>query len=285
MKKNMKIKTIYIFALLIITTVFACGASKKTTPIKWETSLDMAMKQAKAKDQIIMIDVYTEWCTWCKELDEKTYKQKDVVALAKKMVSLKLNPEESEDGALIAQKFAVTGYPTILFINADGVLLNRVGGYVEGAAFLPYIEKALSEKDRIETILTAKEPSMDKLNIYLESGDLENAKKVYGELETKKLLKDSDMASILLGFGLTLAQKQNYEEASVYFNDIINKYPNSEERNMAEYYTAVTFIVQGKINESKAYIDSKLKSTSIKEDLKKEYENLLKFIEENAVKK
>ncbi|MBW5410384.1 DUF255 domain-containing protein, partial [Brachyspira hampsonii] len=123
-------KNTLIISIMIFISIVSCN--KASAEIKWEKDLATAMKKAKEKNMPIMIDVYTDWCTWCKELDKNTYSHKDVIDAAKKMVSIKLNPETSEEGAKIAQRYGVQGFPTILFISADGFILENVGGYVEG---------------------------------------------------------------------------------------------------------------------------------------------------------
>ena len=140
-------KNILISFVIILISIVSC--SEASAEIKWEKDLAAAMKKAKEKNVPIMIDVYTDWCTWCKELDKNTYSHKDVMDVAKKMVSIKLNPETSEEGAEIAQRYGVQGFPTILFISADGFILENVGGYVEGEKFVPYIIESTVGCDRL----------------------------------------------------------------------------------------------------------------------------------------
>ena len=161
--------------LITVLSVIACN--KANAEIKWEKDLASAMKKAKEKNLPIMIDVYTDWCTWCKELDKNTYANKEVIDMAKKMVSVKLNPETSKEGAEIAQRYGVQGFPTILFISADGFVLENIGGYVEGEKFVPYMKNAIEKLNKINIVLASKEPSLEKLDLYLESGNEEEAKK------------------------------------------------------------------------------------------------------------
>ena len=136
-------KNILMVLVIIFTSIISCNNA--SAEIKWEKDLATAKKKAKEKNVPIMIDVYTDWCTWCKELDKNTYSHKDVIDVAKKMVSIKLNPETSEEGAEIAQRYGVQGFPTILFISADGFILENVGGYVEGEKFVPYMKNAIDK--------------------------------------------------------------------------------------------------------------------------------------------
>src|SRR5256714_5508179 len=89
-----------------------------------------ALKQAKKEKKIIMIDYYTDWCGWCKRLDRDTYSSEEIGKYADgKIISMKLNAEDKAEGTTLAQKSNITGFPTIIFYNADGKEIHRVVGY------------------------------------------------------------------------------------------------------------------------------------------------------------
>lgn len=269
-----------IFPLLSIFFLISCNNSY--AEIKWEKNLETAKKKAKEKDLPIMIDVYTDWCTWCKELDEKTYKNKEVINASKKFVSLKLNPETSEDGSEIAKKYGVQGYPTILFISADGFVLENVSGYVEGTNFLPYMKNATEKLEKVNKILSSKEPTLEKLDLYMEAGNEEEASKLYDALIAKNAISKENMSKYILGFGLLKAQKNDYEAANQYFDRIIKEYMNSEEFYFAHYYKAVSMVLSGEVDKAKKYIENLLNDSNVPENIKGEYENLISYINENS---
>lgn len=270
-----------IAAVLIITFISAASCSNANAEIKWEKDLNTAKKKAKEKNMPIMIDVYTDWCTWCKELDKNTYSHKDVIDAAKKMVSVKLNPETSAEGAEIAKKYGVQGFPTILFINADGLILENIGGYVEGTNFVPYMKNALEKLNKINIVLSSKEASVEKLDLYLESGNEEESKKIYDELMAKKAIPKESMAKYLLGFGLIRAQKSDYNGADKYFDAIIKTYPKSDEVYAAHYYKAVSMVLAGEKDEPKKYLEKLLDDPKTPDNMKVQYESLLSYINEN----
>jgi len=85
--------------------------------IKWAKSYSAAVAEAKATDKLVMIDFYTDWCGWCKRLDKDTYTDSRVIALAGRMIPVRVNAEK--EGLQAAQKYRITGFPAILFINGD----------------------------------------------------------------------------------------------------------------------------------------------------------------------
>lgn len=272
-------KNILMILFIMFTSIISCN--KASAEIKWEKDLATAMKKAKEKNLPIMIDVYTDWCTWCKELDKNTYLHKDVIDVARKMVSVKLNPETSEEGAEIAQRYGVNGFPTILFISADGFILENVGGYVEGEKFVPYMKNAIEKLDRVNSVLANKEPTLEKLDLYMESGNEVESQKIYDALMQKKAISKEKMPKYLLGFGLIKAQKKDYDNANKYFDDIIKNYPNSEEVYIAHYYKAVIMALAGEKDEPKKYLEKLIDDPKVPEEMKVQYENLLSYINEN----
>ena len=62
--------------------------------ILWKADLGGATSQAKQEGKAMMVDVYTDWCAWCKRLDDDVYTDGKVIAESKNFIPLKLNPEE-----------------------------------------------------------------------------------------------------------------------------------------------------------------------------------------------
>jgi len=54
-------------------------------------------------------------------------------------VFLKINAEQQR---AVAQRYGVTGYPSIKFLDSDGKVVHEIGGYVPLATFLGEMNKA-----------------------------------------------------------------------------------------------------------------------------------------------
>lgn len=64
--------------LLFIGTTQTSFIPLQENEIIWYT-IEEAEEKAKKDPRPIFIDVYTDWCYWCKKMDQSTFKKKEVV--------------------------------------------------------------------------------------------------------------------------------------------------------------------------------------------------------------
>lgn len=128
-----------------------------------------ALKEAGDRDRIILVDVYTNWCSWCKKMDSDVYGDSEVQAvLDEHFVIAKLNAESTTTHSVngqtlserdIARGFGVTGYPTTLFLTSSGEPITVVPGYIPKETFvhmLEYIHTRSYETTGWEEFLNSK---------------------------------------------------------------------------------------------------------------------------------
>ncbi|MDP4198281.1 MAG: thioredoxin fold domain-containing protein [Bacteroidota bacterium] len=115
-------------------------------------SLEQAMAEAKSQNKYILVDVYTDWCHWCKKLDEDVYPAPEVQKeMHNYFTAVKINAESATSHTFggkelterqLATQWQVTGYPTVLFLTPDGKIVDQLPGYMpakEFAGVLRYI--------------------------------------------------------------------------------------------------------------------------------------------------
>ena len=130
------------FCLLL--TMTAAQAAEK---VVWAKSLDAAMVEAKKSNKLVMVDFYTDWCHWCKVLDEKTYSDARVGKAAEQIVAVKVNAEK--EGVAAAKKYNVNSYPRIMFLAPDGSVAGQVGGYMPPEPFMTEMKKFISAQKEL----------------------------------------------------------------------------------------------------------------------------------------
>jgi thioredoxin-related protein len=134
---------------LVLTLVLAAALAAPaaaTEQIRW-VDLGAGLAEAKRSGRLVLVDVQTDWCGWCRRMEKTTYADADVRDyVGRTFVAVKLDAEDDESrvdygGASrthrqFADSFRITGYPTTLFLAPDGALITRVPGYAKPGPFL-----------------------------------------------------------------------------------------------------------------------------------------------------
>lgn len=107
---------------------------------------DEGLAEAKTSGRPVLVDVYTDWCGWCRRMERDVYARPEVRAyLDRHYVTIKLNAESEQPASYrgrrhtqqsIAAEFGVTGYPTTLFLKPNGEHLVKAPGYLPADRFL-----------------------------------------------------------------------------------------------------------------------------------------------------
>ena len=109
----------------------------------WLTDFQQAKKEAKEKNLPILVDFSgSDWCGWCIKLDKEVFSRPEFIDFAKKnfvLLLLDFPKADKQDkktkiqNAELAQKYKVSGFPTVLILDAEGNVLKQTG-YVQGGA-------------------------------------------------------------------------------------------------------------------------------------------------------
>ena len=68
-----------VYILIFIPFISFCQNKKKEgESIRW-MSWQEAVKANEKAPKKMLIDVYTEWCGWCKKMDKATYEDKNII--------------------------------------------------------------------------------------------------------------------------------------------------------------------------------------------------------------
>jgi thiol:disulfide interchange protein len=115
--------------------------------INWEHDLDRAIKTAKAGDKVIVVDVYTDWCGWCKKMDQVIYSDPLIVGLSQREVFLKIDAEDGGQGEAFANRMGVRAYPTTIILDSDGSRIALQKGFIPSSEkFIQFVEQARARK-------------------------------------------------------------------------------------------------------------------------------------------
>lgn len=119
--------------------------------------------KAEKENKFLLVDVYTDWCGWCKVMDRNTYSNDTVIGLInKEFIAVKLNPEISKnytmgDRIMSADELhhwlgygKTFGYPTTYFMIQPGKTEERYAqvGYMDAKEFSGILNIVIGKKQR-----------------------------------------------------------------------------------------------------------------------------------------
>jgi thioredoxin-related protein len=137
------------FRLLILACLalplFPAAPRAAATGLTWR-DWDRGLQEARTSGRHVLVDVYTDWCGWCRRMDADVYARPEIRDyLTRKFVLVKLDAEapdaaryegRSFTSRSLAARFSVNGYPTTIFLKPSGDHLFNVPGYVPADRFL-----------------------------------------------------------------------------------------------------------------------------------------------------
>jgi thioredoxin-related protein len=163
------------FSLMIFMLFFAAGCSsevdagKDSTAVTQETgkaaevvwyNFDEGLAKATKENKPALIDFYTDWCHWCKVMDEKTFRSNDVAAkLTKNFIAIRINAEAQDQTVTykgqkmtnmeLTRAFRVSGFPSLGFLDPAGEVITVIPGFIPPETFiniLGYIDQECYKK-------------------------------------------------------------------------------------------------------------------------------------------
>lgn len=141
---------------LITITANAAEINFLSNPT-WTTVLEKAKKENK----IIFLDAYATWCGPCKQMDAQIYTNSAVAEFYNaNFINVKYDMEKGE-GPMLSERYFVTAYPHLLFINPEGVILHKGVGFHEADDF---VELGKAAKDPSTQYFTLKKKALELSN-------------------------------------------------------------------------------------------------------------------------
>jgi len=145
-------KTFLALPLCLLATVLSAA------PV-WLTDLEAAKAQGVKENKPVLIDFTgSDWCPPCIQLHKVVFESAEFAAVASKYVLVELDyprktpqaPELKAKNAELSKKFGISGFPTVLLIDAkSGEVFGKTVGF-GGQTAKEYLDKLASFKNTPE---------------------------------------------------------------------------------------------------------------------------------------
>jgi len=142
-------KQLILSSVILLFISYNALSQEEISNVKWYT-FDEAVKLNEKNPKKIFIDVYTDWCGWCKTMDKNTFSNPTIAAYLNKFYyPVKFNAESKSDisfkgtvyknrgsesrsphdlaAALLNGKLS---YPSVVYMDGQSNLLTAVPGYL-----------------------------------------------------------------------------------------------------------------------------------------------------------
>ena len=144
MKKALII--IPILAIIAFVGVKVFAGNDESDGIKFfHGNWDAVVAKARAEHKPIFLDIYASWCGPCKMLKRKTFTNDKVGAYFNTHFVNTSFDGEVEDGVMLAEKFHIQGYPTLILIDEKGKVIMYETGYQSPNELLDMVKHSVAE--------------------------------------------------------------------------------------------------------------------------------------------
>lgn len=139
-------KNILLLLVFLALTCSEIRAQENKAPINW-MSFEEAVVLNKTAPRKLFIDVFTDWCGWCKRMDASTFRDSAVADfMNRNFYAVKLNAERKDTVIFDNKPFVYKAeykshelalallngqmsYPTFVFLDEKFAMLSPLSGY------------------------------------------------------------------------------------------------------------------------------------------------------------
>jgi thiol:disulfide interchange protein DsbD len=107
----------------VLATFLVTSWAMRGPGVTWKPYSEETLKEAQNQNKPVIVDFYAAWCTPCRELEDVTFRDAEVVKQAEKdfvMVKVDVTKGGNPLHERLLQEFGVKGVPTVVLLDLNG---------------------------------------------------------------------------------------------------------------------------------------------------------------------
>ena len=126
---------------LVLAGALALAIAPQTFAGTWLKTVPAAQKAAQAKNQLILVDMFAQWCGWCHRFEREVFPSEAFQNASADLVLLRLDTEDKGEGSAFARKYQVSSLPTFLLLAPDLSVAGVIRGYAPAPQFVAMLKE------------------------------------------------------------------------------------------------------------------------------------------------
>lgn len=138
---------------VVLATFWVASWAMQGAGVSWQPYSEQLLNRSARQNKSVIIDFYADWCTPCRELEEITFHDPDVVRMAEKdFTMIKVDVTQGGDPfhERLLKQYGVQGVPTVVFLDRSGKERTdlRLVDFVPPEPFLGLMTRLSQQEDK-----------------------------------------------------------------------------------------------------------------------------------------
>jgi thioredoxin-related protein len=130
-----------VWGLLLVLLTSGLNGAAAADRIEWHT-YDAGMSRSKFEKKKVFLYFHAEWCTFCRDMDLKTFKDPAVIgALNRNFIAIRVDSDREQAAATL---FRVKGLPDSWFLSESGGVIGHRPGFIPADQLMKILDVVLS---------------------------------------------------------------------------------------------------------------------------------------------
>jgi thiol-disulfide isomerase/thioredoxin len=106
----------------------------------FEGTWEELLAEAQETQRLVFVDFWTRWCAYCKKHDSQTFRDDAVLKEMRDVLCYSVDAELARNLPIV-ERFAPRSYPTLLVLESDGRLRDKLIGFLAPVRFVEEIRR------------------------------------------------------------------------------------------------------------------------------------------------